>query len=153
VSVTVHRKEQIYSGDFLAEAPELVIAMDDHRTEVMAELGSEGLFVSSDARNGTHTPDGFLIAKGPGIPAGQRTEASLLDIAPTALHLMGIPIPEESDGEVLLRIYAENAEPRRRPVERDQVGPYGPTGDPGTVYTEEELRQVEKQLRDLGYLG
>ncbi len=150
VSLAVHRKEEIYSGPFLADAPELILVMDDYATEVMAELGGGALFAPSDFRSGTHTLEGLFVARGPGVPAGRRMDAGLMDIAPTVLHLLGVPVPEETDGRVLLDLFSEDAEPRRRPVARETaLG--GRSG--GQAYTDEEMEQIEKQLRDLGYLG
>lgn len=150
VSVQIYRKEAIYSGPFLAEAPELLIAMDDYCTDVMAELGFGALFDTRPVRSANHTPEGLFIASGPGIPAGRTMDAGLMDIAPTVLHLAGVPVPEEADGQVLLDLFQEESEPRRRPIQRE---PAGLAQKAGEAYTEEELAQVEKQLRDLGYLG
>jgi len=150
VSVQVHHKEAVYSGPFLSEAPELLIAMDDYRTDVMAELGFGALFDTRPVRSANHTPEGLFIARGPGISAGRAMDARLIDIAPTALHLAGAPVPEEADGRVLLDLFEEGSEAHRRPIRRE---PSGLAGEVGEAYTEQELEQVEKQLRDLGYLG
>jgi len=77
-------------------------------------------------------------------------DAGLMDIAPTVLHLAGAPVPEEADGRVLLDLFEEGSEPRRRSIQRE---PAELAQEAGEAYTEEELAQVEKQLRDLGYLG
>lgn len=149
IPVHVHRKEDVYTGPFLAEAPELFIAMDDYATEVMAEMGG-GLWGTHPARNGTHTLEGVLIARGPGIPVGLRPQANLIDIAPTTVHLAGIPVPKEMDGEVLLSLFAPDAQPAQRPVQKVSIGLE--TGE-GIAYTDDEAAQVEERLRDLGYLG
>jgi len=150
VPVTVHRKEEVYSGPFLKDAPELIVAMDNYTTEVMAELGSGALFVPSDFRSGTHTLEGLFIAKGPGIPAGGRMDARLIDIAPTVEYLTGAPVPEEADGRVLLDLMERDPALRQRPV---RYQPAGIDIARGEVYPEEEQALIEKQLRDLGYLG
>ncbi|NOZ28444.1 MAG: hypothetical protein GXP39_10390 [Chloroflexi bacterium] len=147
--VRLYRKEEIYGGPFLRDAPELTVVMDDYRTEVMAEMGT-GMPFADPVRSGTHALDGLFIARGPGIPAGQRMDAGLMDIAPTVLHLLGAPVPEEADGWVLLDLFSEDAEPRRRPVAREAtLG--GRSAE--QAYTDEEMEQIERQLRDLGYLG
>ncbi|UCC62813.1 MAG: alkaline phosphatase family protein [Anaerolineae bacterium] len=150
VSMIVHRKEEVYSGPFLEDAPDLIVAMDSFTTEVMAELGSDSLFVPSDFRSGTHTPQGLFIAMGPGIPAGRSLDAGLMDVAPTVLHLMRAPVPAETDGQVLLNLFEKESEPRQRVIVHEKAGLVQRVGE---VYTAEELAQVEQQLRDLGYLG
>lgn len=150
VQVTLHRKEDIYSGPFLDEAPDLLVAMDDYTTEVMAELGSNSLFAINKARNGTHNRDGLFIARGPGIRAGLTVNANLVDIAPTIVHLAGIAVPEETDGEVLLSMYAGTATTRQRDVKWESAHLDDSVGQ---SYTKQEEAQVEEQLRDLGYLS
>ena len=51
---------------------------------------------------GCHRSNGIFIAWGPDIqPGGQVQGAALIDVAPTALHLLGQPVPVEMDGHVL----------------------------------------------------
>ena len=51
-----------------------------------------------------HRKYGVLAMAGPGIrPGGGTGDASVLDIAPTVLALMGLPVPETMDGRVLIQ--------------------------------------------------
>lgn len=62
------------------------------------------LCASQDAtpKEGCHDQAGVLVMRGPGIRKGATLHAcSNLDIAPTLLHLMGVPIPSEMKGRVL----------------------------------------------------
>ena len=53
-------------------------------------------------KEGVHDPDGVLIMRGAGVRHGaQLGKCSNLDIAPTILHLMGLPIPSHMRGRVL----------------------------------------------------
>jgi predicted AlkP superfamily phosphohydrolase/phosphomutase len=53
-------------------------------------------------RSGSHVHRGFLVATGPGIPAGrQLPEAHALSIPPTILTLLGAEIPAHFDGAPL----------------------------------------------------
>jgi len=57
--------------------------------------------------SGTHAaaPDGFLLAIGDGIKAGGTVEAAtVLDIAPTILYLVGLPVGRDMEGRVLTEI-------------------------------------------------
>ena len=61
-----------------------------------------------DGRSGSHTPHGFAILAGQGVPAGvELTGRSIYDIAPTVLDAAGVPIPPDLDGRPLRRILAE----------------------------------------------
>jgi predicted AlkP superfamily phosphohydrolase/phosphomutase len=53
-------------------------------------------------RTGAHRPRGFVLAKGQGIEANSTlAEGHAVDLAPTILTLMGVPLPEHFDGKPL----------------------------------------------------
>lgn len=49
---------------------------------------------------GTHerAPDGFLLAYGTPVAAGRRPRASLVDVAPTILYFLSLPVGRDMDG-------------------------------------------------------
>jgi predicted AlkP superfamily phosphohydrolase/phosphomutase len=64
----------------------------DHPT-----LGRIGPF--APRRSGGHHRHGFVIAQGPGLPAGRALQGTrLVDLAPMMLQLMGAPVPNRMDG-------------------------------------------------------
>lgn len=149
LDIDIYRKEDIYSGPHLTDAPELTLVVDGFETAVMAELGGGELFNDDVIRSGTHDLDGLLVAHGPNIRTGARLDAGLMDVAPTVLHLAGIPVPAESDGSVLRELFEIDSVPHRRLIETSNAG--GAVG-PDETYTPEERAQIEEQLRNLGYL-
>ena len=53
--------------------------------------------------------------RGPGVKKGVRVEeASILDLAPTILHLFGIPVPRDMDGKILTETFYEKSETAKR---------------------------------------
>jgi hypothetical protein len=61
--------------------------------------------------SGTHAaaPDGVILAVGDGIRAGAvLPEASVLDVAPTILYLMGLPVARDMEGRVLTEMLEED---------------------------------------------
>jgi hypothetical protein len=64
------------------------------------------------------------------------------------LHILGVPVPEDMDGRVL--IDALSADVRVRSVQTAQ--PAGRESQPVDM-TPEEQAEVEERLRALGYLG
>jgi hypothetical protein len=53
-------------------------------------------------------PEGFLLAVGDGIrPGSSLRAASVLDVAPTLLYLMGLPVARDMEGRVLTEIIDE----------------------------------------------
>jgi predicted AlkP superfamily phosphohydrolase/phosphomutase len=59
-----------------------------------------------NGRSGNHAPYGFLLARGPGIPAGARLEpgADILDLAPTVVHRVGGRSRVSLAGKVLTQL-------------------------------------------------
>ena len=75
-------------------------------------------FTGAPRDGATHEwgPPGFLIAWGRPIAAGSASPAaSVLDIAPTLLYLMGVPVARDLDGRVLVDIL-EDGFARRHPI-------------------------------------
>jgi predicted AlkP superfamily phosphohydrolase/phosphomutase len=61
--------------------------------------------------SGTHlgAPDGFVLAVGDGIKPGVvLRDASVLDLAPTMLYLMGLPVGRDMEGRVLTEMLEES---------------------------------------------
>ncbi len=59
-----------------------------------------------NGRSGNHRPAGFLIARGPGIPAGGRlqSDADILDLAPTVVRRLGTRTSVPLAGKVLQQL-------------------------------------------------
>ncbi len=67
-----------------------------------------------------HNGSGFLVAAGPGIaPTSMEGHPppSVLDLAPTVLHLFGCPVPEGMSGMVLEWLLSEKRQPVRAPID------------------------------------
>jgi arylsulfatase A-like enzyme len=77
----------------------------------------------------------------------------LLDIAPTVLHLLGVPVPDDMDGRVL----TELLEPASlSPVLERALAAVHTNGTHSTAndssYSPEEDAAIQQRLADLGYL-
>ncbi|MEM0965768.1 MAG: alkaline phosphatase family protein [Verrucomicrobiota bacterium] len=101
-----------------------------------------------------HSPYGIFCLKGPGIQKGERIfGASLLDIAPTLLHLYGLPVGRDMDGKVLLNCF-EDEETVEFVESWDEIeGEYGDGRHPPEAGMDAaESRESLRQLVDLGYI-
>jgi len=88
-------------------------------TEAVAALPGETAVVRDDRRatlsslvarttwSGSHDDAGIFLATGPGVRRGQRRDASILDVAPTALAILGYAVADDMDGRVLDELFAE----------------------------------------------
>lgn len=56
--------------------------------------------VGDERFSGTHErgPDGFLLAYGTPVAAGRPPRGAVVDVAPTLLYLMGVPVARDMDG-------------------------------------------------------
>ncbi len=102
---TVHRREEIYEGEFVEEAPDLILGLEPgYRIGWQSTLGGfpeAAITPNLDNWSGDHCSmedtAGVLISDLP--LAGP---AALRDIAPTVLDLLGVPAPAETDGVSLV---------------------------------------------------
>ena len=107
----VYRKEEVYSncGE---ETPDLIIYPNDGYV-ISEHVGMDGkIWGYERGRNrwkSTHDRYGIFIAYGKDIKTGN-VNARIYDIAPTILHIFGLPIPRDMDGRVLREIFKEGAE-------------------------------------------
>lgn len=101
---------------------------------------------------GHHRMHGILVAHGSAITSGVTLQnAQLADVTPTALHLMGLPVPVGMDGQVLVKALRPDwlaVHPVQTTVENLREAP----SDLDNVYSPEEMARVEGALRELGYL-
>jgi predicted AlkP superfamily phosphohydrolase/phosphomutase len=89
--------------------------------KVSSEFG-EDIIIPLKEKPGRHELNGMLAAKGSGIKEGYEIEkASIMDVMPTILHLMGLPIPSDVDGKVLKEIFVEGGEPATREVKFERA--------------------------------
>ena len=153
VADKVWRREEVMSGPAAAGAPDLFPVCRAYSYEL-----SDGLFSASiltdyrDLPRGFHHMDGIIGLAGPGVEARSDVRASVYDIAPTALYLAGLDIPEETDGRVLDELLPAVMVSARPVVIRAMDLPLAGVGAEAGPYSAEEEAQIEESLRNLGYL-
>jgi len=154
----VYRREELYHGPFLDQAPDLVIQWDNYscwgrgRYDSQAPIfEAQSHFEFSDLPlSGAHRPEGILIVSGPGIRSGiQIKRARLLDLAPTILSLLAIQPPPEMGGHLLHDVLLEGeTEHILQATAEGGIGASGRRFD----YSPEEAEKISQHLRSLGYL-
>jgi len=152
---TIYRREEIYSGEQLEHAPDILFI--PRRLEYFGfgeyEFGSHRVIEAMKRGiSGTHRMNGIFLAYGQAIQPGIVLEdAQIVDLAPTILHLMGEPLPEHMDGDVALEALRG---PIRLAPPTTQPSPWNsrPDGE-GDGLTEQEKQALADRLRSLGYVG
>lgn len=151
----VLRKEQLYQGPMLNKAPDLSFVIKDLRydSSVQFGLGVKGVFgMPGFEDSGTHRREGILIATGKGIKSGfELEESKLVDIAPTALYLLNLPVPVDMDGNVMTTMFTEDWL-KTHPIHYTESESKGTPQDMKAELSPEEMETVRKRLQSLGYL-
>jgi predicted AlkP superfamily phosphohydrolase/phosphomutase len=137
-------------------APDLVLTFRPGFSVVGDEMRLHGLRdkgrVMDDSFNwsGIHEAEGIVMGLGePFREGGTRGEADIVDISPTILYLLGVPVPRALDGKVM----AEAVGDAYREAHAVQMGDASAEGSGGAArLSPEELDQISEQLRNLGYI-
>jgi len=154
----IWKREELYSGPYVSDAPDLILDFGDHPYMANDSLLSSELFekVPTNGVGGMHRNDGIIMAHGQGIKKGATLEgANICDLAPTILYLMGLEIPNYMDGKILADILTSP------PLQIHKESHISDTDNKPTmiteekkkiIYSEEEAEDISKRLKELGYL-
>jgi predicted AlkP superfamily phosphohydrolase/phosphomutase len=148
----IYRRSEIYSSEATEEGPDILFL--PHKLEYFGfgeyEFGDHRVIVPvKHGISGTHRMNGIGITWGKPIRSGHLNNPHLEDMAPTILHLLGLPIPAHMDGRPLIEALAEDVSlppPEIGPgiVKKSQMA--------GDLNKEDEY-VVRKRLMDLGYVA
>lgn len=152
----VYRREEVYSGEEVKKAPDLIVICSlgyqiiaPNEFLLFKKDFEDSLFLSH-RWSGRHEQYGIFLLKGNGIRRGiEIKNARILDIAPTALYMMSEDIPDYMDGMVMESAF-ENDYFRKNPVMKT-----GNKMSQVTIekdLTEEEEREIAEKLKVLGYM-
>ena len=160
----ISKREKVYHGPHLDQAPDLMMTLEeDYDLPLLLTqniLGKECIVpADDDLICGTHEAEGIAIFSGPRVQpqAGQSEPHSIEDIAPTVLHLLDVPIPDDMDGKVLQEVLQKsylNDHPIRYQKPNSPPGrPVGGSDSPETGWSsEQDAEKIKERLRNLGYL-
>jgi predicted AlkP superfamily phosphohydrolase/phosphomutase len=149
----INKREEVYSGEYLDNAPDIVL-LPMPGYFINEGLGQEVIaFAPGDhvERSGNHHPDGMVMLSGQQIRRGVEIDgAEIIDITPTILHLMGLPVQTYMDGRVLTAALMPDY------IERFPVAyataPLKKPVPAAFEYSEQERLSIEERLKDLGYM-
>jgi predicted AlkP superfamily phosphohydrolase/phosphomutase len=149
IKVEVFKPEDIYVGEKVDGAPDIIFILEDGTIEIDAKVGVKKIFEEGSpftGWTGTHTRKGIFIIKGHNIKSGlDLGRISIMDVTPTILKIYGIPRPEEMDGKAVPNIF--EIEPLD---ERDLQNMDEDIKEIGLTIEEKKL--IEERLRSLGYI-
>lgn len=136
----VHRGDDVYTGPYASEGPEVVV---DQRPGVHVNDGVGGGTIQTgpDRWAAENTPHGIFLATGPAFDdRGEIDPISILDIAPTLLVSAGSDVPSDMHGEVLSIFDSTPSWDSTDPI------------DPEERYDPQQDDTVTDRLKQLGYM-
>jgi predicted AlkP superfamily phosphohydrolase/phosphomutase len=106
----VYKREEVMHGDYIERAPDILFILNEGYCPTYYSDGFDLEYIGKDkggykggnANTGIHRPEGIFMSYGPDVRKHQiNGEVRVWDIAPTILHVMGVPIPTYFDGHVI----------------------------------------------------
>ena len=141
--------EEVTHGPYAGTGPDLHIVFDGYRSIAFPLFATDSHIVTRQIRgdSGCHRPEGIFIGWGPDIRSGATlVDTRIVDLVPTILHLMELPVPDDMDGRVLTEALTI-----ARPVAYEQAR--REEARTGMDLAGHDAAEVEDRLRALGYLG
>lgn len=156
----VHRKEELYHGPFLHKAADLIVEWSDEGYHSVQRFGSVEDSVFSDRLHfhltkirytGHHRLNGIFTIKGKSIKQGTEiNNARIIDLAPTVLYLLGLPIPDDMDGRILREVFDNNISTSS--IKYEKVASELNKETECGIYSKAESDEIAKRLKSLGYI-
>lgn len=141
---SVWPSEEVFRGKEVPQGPDIIFTSKNYHDK-------EGFYfkIFRHSPIGTHSLNGIFVAYGSDIESNQfLKEIEIIDIAPTILHIMDVPIPGDVDGKILKELFDGKSELRRKESKF-----YKPSSKDKQAYTssKEDEEKVKERLRKLGY--
>lgn len=153
----VYIRDEIYSGPMIEDAPDLLLLPKQeedyrHRYAGVVSVRTDQLIGPplNPEISGTHSLYGIVMAYGNKVNRKiSINDASIVDITPTALAILGEAIPDDIDGKVLTELIKQDWL-ISNPIKYKPVEEYEPLYR--DVYAGEDEALIRERLRDLGYI-
>ncbi|KAA9406598.1 alkaline phosphatase family protein [Haloarcula sp. KBTZ06] len=111
-------KEEYYSGPYENEAPDIIIDQREG-VHIRGGIGNDNIFADpeNEGWRAENKRRGLFAACGPDFTSEAVDPMSILDLAPTLLHLYGKDIPTAMDGTVRSDVFAADSSITDTPIE------------------------------------
>lgn len=159
----VYQKEEIYQGPHVEKAPDILFAFktphyfcrkDIFETKVFRPVRSKDVLSAHHLNSMTGIYKGIFVIYGEIVKNGKTNiSPNIIDIAPTVLYILGLPVPEAMDGRVLTECISDEYL-RANPIRYSDTDiTRQPDVQSDLILTEDEEEMIKERLKDLGYLG
>lgn len=157
VTKRVFRREEIYTGKYVFKAPDIYVNWQ--REFVINGLQSRDhsldfkqyKLIKPPIWSGGHRENGILIISGSRVKKNyELINSSIIDVTPTILYLLGLPIPKDISGRVIQEAinndYLRNHAPLYKSIETDSETAMEKD------YSDDEADKIKKKLKAMGYI-
>jgi predicted AlkP superfamily phosphohydrolase/phosphomutase len=104
VVTKIMTREEAFPGKAIEEAPDLTLTLRDGG--FVSILKADEVVKARQQIGGTHSPEGIFVARGKNIQKGLALPPqTILDVAPTLLYAINLPIPEDFEGKVITEAF------------------------------------------------
>ena len=153
-----YRREECYWGPHAGQMPDIILVFEpeygsSNRLSNYSAIATERPNIDDP---GGHHIEGIFVAAGPQVIHHDQPlqDLDIVDVAPTVLHLLGLPVPEDMDGRVATEIL-DPEHLAERPVALDHPRGRWPN-EAEAVYAVDDAavdedEVVRDRLRALGY--
>ena len=122
--------DEEYGTQELLQPPEGFNELFKSKNDLLSIISKPGFYDWM----GDHLPDGILFMMGENIKENKKIGASVLDIVPTILAMMNIPIPNNIDGKLIKDIFIKTPK-----IEKEKI-----SLDKESFLTESEISKIKK---------
>lgn len=156
----VCRREEVYHGEALREAPDVVLQLSEGLVLTPELTGGEWLECSRPGQiSGFHRPEGVWSLRARGVTPGEGPALQVVDLVPSWMQSLGLRVPSELDGrcaEWLFPVSSEARETSEVPVQSTEGLPESAGAStrayPGeAVFSAAEAEEIRRRLEALGY--
>ena len=133
----IYRKNTIYKGKATERMPDLILIPNEKyvfRDYFGTEWKKESVF------SGNHEPEGIFLACGKDIKKGHKVNCDLVDITPTALHILNKNIPLDIDGKIVKDIFKTQSKHYKKKTKKQTEKEYK---------TQKEKNLISNLIKDL----
>ncbi len=141
----IYEKDELYSGDYLSDAPDLILIPENWNYMIYNDFAYEWITEPKD-RYADHYPEGVFIAKSSILLKGKELNMDICDIMPNILVMHELPIFDDLDGQVKKALFDNDVLIKKLPhsLKSDSSGE--------GKYSDRDREDIEKSLKNLGYM-
>lgn len=148
--------QKLYTGKYTSQGGDLLFELADMRIRPnnRVDFSSPSILEDCFVHPGDHRTEGIFIAAGPDFRSAQQIQgANIMDLTPTILYLLDIPILSDMDGRILLDAITSEYESAHQAKYRSKVVKTEDEEAGSESVGEANEEDIKRQLRNLGYMG